>query len=141
MSATSPKYCPGPSVARSSPWTVTAASPSPMMKKPTPPEPSVATGGPASNVRSLNDCASVCSSRPSRSENSGIFFRSSTGAATGAILFRRRASWLRLLRLGLLRKLLDPALRGVEAGAAELVELLAALPEGDCLLERHLAAL
>src|SRR5581483_8403198 len=37
-------------------------------------------------------------------------------------------------------QLLDLALRSVELRAAERVQLLAAFPESDCLVERHLAA-
>ena len=121
--------------------TVTAASPSPITKKPMPPEPSVATACPASNVRSLNDCASVSSSLPSQVGEERDLLQELDWSGHGEpILMQTLARSRRLLRLGLLRELLDAALRGVEARPAEAVQLLAALPERDRLLERHLAA-
>src|SRR5207247_5065731 len=69
------------------------------------------------------------------------------GSGHGRILRRRRLVRKRggvagrARFLGALRELLDLPLRTVELLATEAVELLTALPEGDRLLERGLAAL
>src|SRR5215510_13914620 len=86
MSATSPKYWPAPSVARSSPCTVTTASPSPITKKPTPPPPSCVISVPAENVRSVNVRESVSRCFSSRPWKSGTRRRRSLGAAMAPIL-------------------------------------------------------
>src|SRR5262249_11520199 len=136
MSASSPKYWPGPSFANSCPSRVTVASPSSMMKKPTPPDPSATTVDPSSKTRSLNEDASDWSSRWSRSENSGTSRICSTVAGIGRILAAFGSGGLHALR-----ELLDLALGRVELGPAEAVQLLAALPERDRLVERCMAEL
>ena len=124
----------------SSPSTLTAASPSSMMKNPIPDWPSLAIVSPASN------CAPSSSSRApgsflSRSEKSGTCRMSSSGAAMARILRRRRPEALGLDGFDPAGELLDPALRRVELRRAEAIELLAALPERDRLVEARLAAL
>src|SRR5689334_4634777 len=66
---------------------------------------------------------------------------SSSGAAIAGILFRRSRSALGLNRFDSPCELLDTALGGVELGRADGVELLAALPERDRLVEARVAAL
>ena len=65
------KYWPGPSFASSLPPAVTVASPSSMMKKPTPPDPSATTVDPAPKIRSLNDDASDWAGRDRRRGRAG----------------------------------------------------------------------
>src|SRR5215212_3472026 len=114
-----------------------------MMKNPMAPAPSVATVSPAVNVRSLNDDASACRSRRSRSSKSGTRWICSTDAGTGrdstrlAVVVRRSGR----CGLGPPGQLLDLPLGDVELRDAETVELLAALPQCDCLVELGLATL
>src|SRR5829696_986282 len=136
MSASSPKYWPGPSLASSSPLRVTVASPSSMMKKPTPPDPSATTVEPASKTRSLNDDASDCSSRWSRSANIGTCWICSTVAGMARILTGFRGG-----SFDALRELLDLALGRVQLPTAEAVQLLAALPERDRVVQTRVPAL
>jgi hypothetical protein len=66
---------------------------------------------------------------------------SSSGAAMAGILFSDSRLTLGLNRFDPAGELLDAALRGVELGRADRVELLAALPERDRFVEARLAAL
>ena len=57
------------------------------------------------------------------------------------ILFRDSRPTLGLNRLDALGELFDAALRGIELGRADAVELFAALPEHDRLVQGRVAAL
>src|SRR5688500_20399580 len=108
-----------------------------MMKKPTPPWFSSATVSPGANVRSWTVRAIVSSSRGSSPAKIGTALRRSVAseATVGEILYGGTGLF------DPLRELLDPALRRVEPLPAELVELLAALPECERLVERRLPEL
>src|SRR5690349_10860904 len=123
---------------RSSPPRVTFAVPASMMKKPIPRCPSAAITSPAANVRSLNVRASCSASFRSRSEKSGTPVTRGSGALTRRILLTGRAARSAVRPSG---ELVDPTLRGVELGDAGSVQLLAALPERDRLVEPGPAAL
>src|SRR5829696_8189018 len=103
-----------------------------MTKKPIPLWPSDAIVCPSLNVRSFMELATPCSSFLLRSAKSGMPWTSSVGALIRTPILCRFLS---------ARQLLDAAVRGVELLAAELVELLAALPEPDRLVERRLSGL
>src|SRR6266511_5328390 len=111
-----------------------------MMKKPTPPDPSLATVSPALNVRSLNVEARESSSLRSRSAKRGTRSSCSTEAGTGSNSNRVRRRWEGQLPPPL-RELLDLSLGCVQLAPAERIQLLSALPEGDGLVEPGLAAL
>src|SRR5688500_3903292 len=108
-----------------------------MMKKPTPPWFSSATVSPGANVRSWTVRAIVSSSRGSSPAKSGTCLRRSVASEATV----REILYARLGFFDPLRELLDPALGRVEPLAAELVELLAALPERERLVEGRLPVL
>src|SRR6476469_2018826 len=141
ISATSPKWSPCLSVPTSAPWTLTVASPSSMMKKPMPVAPSLAIVSPALNCRSFIVLARPWSSFLSRSANSGTCLMSSSGAAMRRIVFSDGGWALGLDGFDPAGELLDTALRRVELGRADGIELLPALPQRDRLVEARLSAL
>src|SRR5512134_1834597 len=86
ISAISPKWSPGPSVARCSPPISTSALPAAITKKPAPVEPSVVTSAPSGKRRSCSCRASSSRSSSSSVANSGTLRRASTGALIAAII-------------------------------------------------------
>src|SRR5829696_2221690 len=86
MRAISPKWSPGPRLARPAPRTVTLASPDSIRKNAAPSAPSFTTISPAVKWRSLKRSATCASWSSSRSANSGTRRNSPTGAPAISLL-------------------------------------------------------
>src|SRR5436190_7747621 len=112
-----------------------------MMKKPTPPLSSPTICSPGPNVTSLKELASDRRSLRSRSEKRSISVSCSGVSGTRGFYCLSISHVRRALVCAVASELLDLALRAVELCRAEPIELLAALPERDRLVERDLPAL
>src|SRR6478735_5966643 len=126
ISAISPKWSPGPRLARSLPATETAASPDSIRKNAAPSAPSLTTVSPATKCRSLNRSAICSTSSALRSVKRGTRCSAATGApAISCSPCPRHGPALEQVELAPCDRPLDVAARPVDLLAAqrERVEL------------------